>query len=410
MGKPENSKGDSKTMNLKRIKTTLAAGVLAASMIMPGLAVCAAPTNPNGYNTVAADTKTAITKTVKSPEGISYEKTFTFKFEQVTTAMTDSGVSIRTEAKSIPDATVTVKSENAGAADTNGIKTATANLTDALNLTNIDDAGLYIYTVTEVDNSSSDDAANGTWTYDTTKYRMRVYATWKTGTTHDNKDNLEYTISLIKLDSNLSETGNKVATADFTNYVEKTTTFTLTKGITDNNGVESMNQLYEFDVTFDPYKAVSTAADATITWKIVKDGQDVTAAEGRTVSGTVSDNKLTGVKLLSGESVVFSGVPVGTKATVEEKKDIANVDYTKTAITVSDAAKSGTISDDKVKVTDVVVKEKTGDKTTTVTYNNTWQTLTVTGVVTDIAPYITLVVVAIAGIAAYIGFKKRIAR
>ncbi len=51
-----------------------------------------------------------------------------------------------------------------------------------------------------------------------------------------------------------------------------------------------------------------------------------------------------------------------------------------------------------------------GEDTDSITFTNTYKDVTVTGVITNIAPYVALVVAVVAGCAAYMMLKKRMAR
>lgn len=390
-------------MNFKRVKTTVAAGVLAASMLLPNVTAYAATlSDPNSY--LKDNTTNVITKIVESPDGVTYDRTFTYTFEQEKSRKSDSNVDANQKDAAIKSVTIEAKGDKADYKDqTNktGDKTESLNLTEALDLSSIVDAGVYTYKVTETqltaDEKSADAQKGETWTYDSTAYRLRVYATWVKDANGNNTTTLDKKITLVKMDAEGNDTGDKQSTATFTNTLTKESSFKLTKEITDTNGLESSDALYEFTVTIAP-STLGTSDSVAYTYSVEGDS---TKQNVKFVSGGK-------IQLKSGQTATFSGVPAGSLVKVEESKDIANVNYDETAITVKDSSEAANGTTNKVTtVENVLVKE---GNVTSISYNNTWKTLTVTGVVTDVAPYVTLVVVAVAAVAAYVVFKRRVAR
>lgn len=354
-------------MRLTRIKTTVMAGVMAASMLLPNMTAMAVTTATNG----AEITK----KVTAAADGVTFDETFTYTFAQEA-VKEDSGVQANVNTATIGDVTINVK-------NTTDKRTATG----GINLDDLKTPGVYTYIVEESARTATDPTGT-TWDYDTTtQYRLRVYVS-------NGDSGLTKTMTLIKLNADDEDTGEKLTTAEFENKLVKTSTteedgalFTLTKAVTDNSSMEPANQEYEFKITVTP-DPVNGTPTGGYTYKV--GGETKTVTSGGTI------------KLKKGETASFTNISAGDKVTIEEVNNPANVKSVATSATVAGSTENGT----NVKVENVLVDEGGS----AVTYTNTWADVTMTGVVTSIAPYVTLVVVAIAAVAAYMAIKGRVAR
>lgn len=388
-------------MNLKKFRATLTAGVLASAMILPSMTTLAA--------TTTAKPAGVITKTVTAADGITFSgEKFVYTFEQGVKGEVSNGegtVEANTFIAAIPSVTITAGSETAEnlaemAVDQDGNKNytytvgTTANArSEVIDLSAITKAGVYTYTVTESE-ADSTTTVGETWKFDASTYEMRVYA--KNGTS-----GLEYTITLIKTGGD----GTKLETAPFTNSVTKSSTLKIAKSAA-NTDYAPDGQLYKFEITITPDKQ-STIPDSGYAWVVKDENGEVSRTDDVATSGnTGADGKIT-VEIESGQYVEFTDVPAGSTAVAKEIDNPANVATTTAEAKVGDTTLSGssyTLTDNATPSTLV------DEKGTTITFTNTWKDVTVTGVVTNIAPYITLVAAATAAVAAYVVMKRRIAR
>jgi hypothetical protein len=233
--------------------------------------------------------------------------------------------------------------------------------------------GVYHYTVTE----TSPEARNG-WEIGGESYTLNVYV-------HNNgagEKVKEFTLT--------NNEGVKTDTAAFTNTYTTTTDLTIKKNVTDDSKIEDPDQKYVFSVTLVNAEPNNIADDASFSW---------TGDKGS--SGAITGTTGT-VTLKNGETATITGLPAGTKVTVAETTTGNFTTKNKvTAYTKNDAEKDGASTDQFILQNDGI---------NAVEFTNTYKTVTVTGVVTNIAPYITMVVVAGAAIAVYVVLKKRLAR
>lgn len=377
-------------MNFKRVKTTVAAGVLAASMLLPGVTALAAPTNLDEVTHLGGSATDVITKNVITSEGVTFEnESFVYSFAQGAKDSKDGDYTVNTTTAAIPDVTIGPKSSTDAVSSTDeDTNTVTYKLTAGVNLEALSTPGIYTYTVSEQARTAATPDGT-TWTYDTdTKYLMRVYVT-------KNGDGLDKNITIVQLDESGKETGNKLSTATFNNKLQKTGDLRIAKYASDNTGLEPSGQTYEFKVTFTA-DGINTLPEAFV-YKIgdmTSFGEEQSIVNGGTI------------KLTSGQQADFTNVPAGVKVTVEEINNPANIQETSIDYSVDGTTLSPNGGVKATKVENVLV----GQEQTSISYGNTWRDLTITGVVTDVAPYVTLVVVAVAAVAAYVVFKRRVAR
>ena len=233
--------------------------------------------------------------------------------------------------------------------------------------------GVYHYTVTETSPTNEKG-----WEVGGETYTLNVYV-------HNNEQGekvKEFTLA--------NNSGEKSGTAAFTNTYTTTTNLTIKKNVTDDSKIEDPNQTYSFTVTLENVAPNTIATDANFTWKGDKNS-----------NGTITGTNGT-VTLKNGETATISDLPAGTKVTVSETTTGNFTTKNKvTAYTKNDAEKDGASTDQFILQNDGI---------NAVEFTNTYKTVTVTGVVTNIAPYITMVVVAGAAIAVYVVLKKRLAR
>lgn len=355
-------------MKTMKIKSIAMAGVLSLSMLA-GMPVIAATTSEPVQSTSGEN---LISKTVEAPEGLTFSKVFNFTATQREEETVGGTTANTVEATvSIPNITI---------ANTTEKKTATANI----DLSGITTPGVYTYDIAETEGQDENDQLH--WKYDTAKYVMTVYKT---------KDS--QTITILK--GNIAPTPNddnkKLDKASFTNTVTKDTTFSLQKKVTLNQYVDA-KQKYTFTVTFSEGTNTKKLTDSRITYQI-----------GDSSSETqVNENKAT-IELTDGQTVTFSGIPVGAQvSTSETTQGLNNLSKVEATATSNGTEFTNSVSMTTPSITNMPLGENKNSQV----YTNTFNSVTVTGVVTNIAPYITMVVVAGAAIAVYVVLKKRLAR
>lgn len=234
--------------------------------------------------------------------------------------------------------------------------------------------GVYHYKVTE-----TSPAAGGDWQVGSEEYTLNVYV-------HNGSDG-----ETVK-EFTLSKNGDteKKDTAAFTNTYTATTELTIGKTVEDNSSIEDPNKEYTFEVVLENVEPNKISDNSKFAWSV--NGEQ---------KGTITGNS-DEVTLKNGETATISNLPAGTKVTVTEKTT-GNF-TTKNTVTAykKDAEPNNGAS------TDPFILQNNGDNA--VVFTNTYKKITFTGVVTNIAPYITMVVVAGAAIAVYVVLKKRLAR
>lgn len=403
-------------MNLNRIKLTMATGMLAASMILPGMTVCAAKsTSTQDSNGAVATTDTAqIEKYVKLNSEVTKLPTgtsVTYSVKQTTNA---SGYEAPT---TVADQTVTIDVSSAKyAAESTDNNTFAA---DILGSDVINGLGVGEYTFEIKETTTVTDSDFGWTSVDSSKtYYLRVVV--------DKDNNKKYFLTETNTGTAATDTAaatgmyavaNKKAHADFENTYNKKSeeedpenpgttkpsTLTVTKNVTDKEHVDK-TQTYPVTVTLKLPETQKKngqyyVTDAT-TYKASIGGQEAgcTNTVSRDVTKVATDGTITfTANLHDGESIVISDMAVGTTySVVETTKDIKNLE--KTTYQVNGGTAAETCSDNTL-----------GESSSTVTINNTFKDITVTGVATNIAPYVTLVALAVVAIAAYMGLKNRIA-
>lgn len=360
-------------MKTMKIKSIAMAGVLSLSMLagMPVMAATATNAATSGPKQSTSGDN-LISKTVEAPEGLTFSKAFKFTATQ-REKETVGGTTANTV-----NATVTIPDITIG--NTTEKKTATANI----DLSKITTPGVYTYDIAETEDQDDGDTLN--WKYDTAKYVMTVY-----------KTNDSQTITILKGNSapTSGDDDKKQDKASFTNTVTKDTTFSLKKAVTPNQYVDA-NQKYSFTVTFGKGTNTKDLTESTITYQI-GDSSDKTR---------VTDNKAT-IELTDGQTVTFSGIPVGAQvSTSETTQGLNNLSKVEATATSNGTEFTNSVSMTSPSITNMPLGENENSQV----YTNTFNSVTVTGVVTNIAPYITMVVAAGAAIAVYVVLKKRLAR
>lgn len=431
-------------MNLNKIKLTMATGMLAASMILPGMTAYAVD---GGTNSGLKDNCPSIEKYVKVADGITVPTTgndqIKFVVEQYDAngteanitnpdgtvqpaAVTTSGLSL-----SVDTLTAIAKSDTAsengwtlnGYEDNGANKKGSATLDANSQFTNLlTNNGEYTFTLKEDTSKLPKDAEGYGWsTVDSDKtYYLHVYVTGatKSGSTVDTSNRkVQYIVTdaaTHDTSSDPAKYATKVDQIRFNNtYTKKAGSDIPTdpddpkKGasLVIEKAVNGASAKYEADGTEYEFKVTFTASNTAVatdgySYSVYKTGSTTPVKTNQTVKSGDT------IPLESGQYAVFTDIPAGLKVQVEETGTLTNIKSTKNVV-VSNGGSSVTKEGNDGKNTGAFLL---GEKANTATFTNTYADVTVTGVVTDIAPYVTLVVVAIAAVAAYMGLKSRIAR
>lgn len=398
-------------MNLTRVRATIVAGMLVSSMLLPGITVLAADGDGatdgeariNKVVTVANDAVTSIP---------AAHKDVTFSVNQIDNqdgivAPNHSSVIQQGEQGYYTGKTVTI--DVSDLTDPDALSKAI--LTGAG--ISLSDVGEYTFEVKETTtltkNADGSQASFGWTKVDETTYYLRVLIK-QDGTNY-------YFLTTTYGDTTV---GNKKSVAEFTNiYNKKSTTdgspdgeankLTVTKEVV-NPGYVSGSNLYDIDVTV---QLPTTQKNANDQYFIADGDYTVTFVQGcilgnacnADVDDRVDTNLSSGTvsytgHLHDGDSIVISDLAEGaTYSVVETGTDkFQNLDTTKYKV---DGATTGA---------ETCTNQTFDNNDSTVIVENTFKDVTATGVVTSVAPYITLVAVAAAGVAGYVVLKGRIAR
>lgn len=316
--------------------------------------------------TAAADA--VVTKHLQTNEGSTVKATFTYTATGTTVATDEKGTSSESTAGlDVSIAPIVLTSDGSG---------TTVDGTGAITFPTYTHAGVYAYTITEVQSATivNDDGKEGTMTYDSTLYLMRVYV--------ENGDNGTTTISAVTFekDPSATENGEKVNALEFTNtFVEKTdgddddSSLTISKTVSGDMGDKTKD--WTFTVTFIAPTHVPEG------WTVA----DIAMVGDKTGTVNAADGTIT-FTLKSDQSVTFNNVVVGTKYTVTEAESgqdgYTTTGEVETATTISDKGKNEAKIENK----------KDG--------------ITITGLFLNNAPFILMGSVAIAGVVLY-GIAKR---
>lgn len=401
-------------MNLKRIKNTICAALLAATMILPGITAYADEVRYVNGSPVATDSQilssdkaTGIIKknVVSERKSVTYNRNFSYSITQEAQNKDDSGTTANETLVALSANPITLNQTGTSGTQDNDTKNYRLSGSTDIDLSGITTVGVYTYIIKENAASATDGTDNYTWDYDQTQYRLRVYVEDVGG------DELVKTITLERItdrDGNPLTTGEKVTSADFDNYVigkfriskvlddplgthaDGTFTFNVGVGVLD-----ALKDYVELPSTI-KYNIVTTNADGSET--IVQENQTLTLGTTPFKDGKVSYGYGT-ISIKAGQTIVLTNLPDGAVVSVAE------VDHTGTK-TVKTTEHRSNQEDDKTKEEDYKTNVQV-TQDTRLTFTNTYEGAVLTGVVTDIAPYVTLVVVAAAAVIAYIVFKNK---
>lgn len=363
-------------MKFGKMKAGAVAAGLSLAMALSPVAAFAAPMiTPTNEGTKVTD---GVTKTLQLNPGSTVDETFTFTATpvQLNATATDGTATEPTKhgTETFPAATINdIKIEGDGSSTAKDANTGKSDIIFGT----FPHAGVYAWTIEETTPDTKTDGMQ----YSTEKYTLIA--------TVSNADDTHTTewVSDVKLvkygtTSTTNDASKKVTTATFTNtYTEKTNDgenkpLVVTKTVTGAQGDKT--KLFDFTVNF---TAPSNVPDGWTVKSIT-----ATAKPSTTVSNlTQNDDGSWTFKAADAGSVTFDNVVVGTTYKVTE----------------TESGQAGYTTTGEVK-NDTVLAETGANVTVTNAKNDT----VVTGLIVNNAPFIVMIGVAAAGVAAY-GTAKR---
>jgi pilin isopeptide linkage protein len=334
---------------MKKFRVLLLTAVLAVAMMAGSLSVFAADeaTIPD----VNDDGTVPVTKTLKTNKGSTVTETFSYTIVKVAT---DTSTVAET-----PDATIAgiEISAPADATSTDG--------TSEMVFGTFPHAGVYQYTVTETKGNTEG------MTYDGTVYTVRVFVV-------NGTDGLEIRQITAEKD------GEKVDAVKFENsYVETASDLTISKVTTGDSADRTL-----------PFKMTITLHDPTLVTQ-----RTITTSTNVTDKG----NGVYEVDLSNGQSATFSGMLAGTTYDIVETQDSK---YTATAEIVANGETVTTqtpAKGDDYEQTGILI----GENTNSATITNTMEDITITGVITNILPFVMMIAIGGAAAALYVVSRRR---
>lgn len=369
----------------KKVLAVVAAGAMTMGMAMPTFAA------DGGKTTEAWITKTYYTEVGKAEK-------FSFTAEQVKTG---TGIITTDAAVTMPEISFT---------DT---ETGTISKRGQITFPTYPEAGKYEYTVTETQTADPivANSEHEKMIMSQAEYTMDVYVTdGATGTEISN-----IVVNKVKDDAGQTATGKvDIGNTDtnrfnFTNtYVQEAGTGTdptnpdpiynqfgslnVSKKIVNANGTATTpDDEFAFTATF----AFPKGTDANTLGGIKANGGDVTLAEGGTYTFHLKANK----------NMKFTGVPVGTTITVKES---AAKNYKGSAEITINGTKLTSVAETSYNTELTAVRsQKLGQKQNIVDVTNTYNDVSVTGIIMNTLPYVLMIALCGVALIAFVGFKRR---
>lgn len=238
--------------------------------------------------------------------------------------------------------------------------------------------GEYTFEVKET--APADKTGTYGWTVDKTTYYVHVYVA------QDNSHSYIVTEGTNTITDNKFE--NKVDSIDFTNtFTKEAYAFTVKKEVEKDQYADA-NTLYSFTATFTESATSGEAADFVGKIQVAGDATDI-QAKGNVIT----------FKLKKDKTATFTNVPAGVTVDVLEAQ-ATNVKSTKIDITSNGETKpqKGGLDSGEVLL---------GENANSIVYTNTYQDVTLTGVVTKIVPFVAMIAIAAGAAALYMVSRRR---
>ena len=272
------------------------------------------------------------------------------------------------------------------------------------------DAGKYEYTVTETGATPAiTDEAHQKMIMSQAEYTMDVYvsnvgngyeisniivnktkddkgtaATGKVDISNTDKNGFKFTNTYVQEAGTGTDPTNPDPTYD------KDGSLNVTKTIVANGGTLDADKEFDFTATFN----FPTGTDAN-TLGGVKN------AEGNKI--TINEDGTYTFKLKANKNMKFTGVPVGTKISVEES---ATPNYKGSAESVFNGVSQTKVEASKYDEA-ITVKNTLGQKQNKVDVTNTYNYVPTTGIIMNTLPYVLMIALCGAALMAFVAFKRR---
>ena len=377
-------------MSIKTLSKKMLAIVAAGAMTM-GLAM------PTSVFAAEGDTATKVTEAYISKTfntEVGKDETFSFTATQNTegTGLVETVASV-----TIPDISFTTA------------QTGTTKQRAKVNFPAYTEAGKYEYTVTETAATPTIDGDHQKMIMSKAVYTMDVYVS-NVGNGYEISNII---VNKTKNDKGTADTGKvDISNTDkngfnFTNtYVQEAGTGTdptnpdptytddgslnVTKTIVANGGTLDTEKAFDFTATF----IFPKGTDATTLG-------GVKGADGNSI--TISEDGTYKFKLKANEKMKLTGVPVGTKISVEES---ATPNYKGSAESVFNGQSQPKKEAGKYNEA-ITVSGKLGQNKNTVDVTNTYNYVPTTGIIMNTLPYVLMVALCAAALFGFVAFKRR---
>lgn len=377
-------------MSIKTLSKKMLAIVAAGAMTM-GLAMPTSVFAAEG-DTTNKVTEAYISKTFNTEVG--KDETFSFTATQNTegTGLVETAASV-----TIPDISFTTA------------QTGTTKQRAKVNFPAYTEAGKYEYTVTETAATPTIDGDHQKMIMSKAVYTMDVYVS-NVGNGYEISNII---VNKTKNDKGTADTGKvDISNTDkngfnFTNtYVQEAGTGTdptnpdptytddgslnVTKTIVANGGTLDTEKAFDFTATF----IFPKGTDATTLG-------GVKGADGNSI--TISEDGTYKFKLKANEKMKLTGVPVGTKISVEES---ATPNYKGSAESVFNGQPQTKVEASKYDEA-ITVANTLGQKQNKVDVTNTYNYVPTTGIIMNTLPYVLMIALCGAALMAFVAFKRR---
>lgn len=385
---------------MKKFRVLLLTFVVAIAMMASSLAVFADDSTapPSVLN---EDGTVTMTKVVWGAYGVSDTSTYNFSI----TPVTEGAAAATLTSDTVETATGSIKVEKAAGEDEAlEVGTITFGSGETTGAAAFGHAGKYEYKITETAGDNSD------ITYDGSEYAMYVYVkNVKDATSGEYSLEIE-SVTLVKTKD---ENGDAIAEADqtkqesleFTNILKKKTTLELSKAVVHPEYAEDTEYTFSVKLTsYDELVSVPTSVTATL----YTSASDTVGTE-KTIAFTEGVAEVT---LKDGERIVFADLDAGLNYQVSE-----------TAPAATAGAASFTNAVFEQKDGDTVLKTTTQDSNTIGSYvdeqivtegndntcavTNTFEEVTITGIIMNVLPFVMMIVIGAAAAAMYVVSRRR---
>lgn len=217
-----------------------------------------------------------------------------------------------------------------------------------------------------------------------TKDDKGVAATGKVDISNTDKNGFKFTNTYVQ------EAGTGIDPTNPDPTYDKDGSLNVTKAIEANGGTVDTSKMFDFTAKF----TFPTGTDAN-TLGGVKD------AEGNKI--TINEDGTYTFKLKANKNMKFTGVPVGTKISVEES---ATPNYKGSAESVFNGVSQTKVEASKYDEA-ITVKNTLGQKQNKVDVTNTYNYVPTTGIIMNTLPYVLMIALCGAALMAFVAFKRR---